>query len=52
MSQRRLQDRIENLIIRALPSDDPAQLHAIIEELRQALHEEGRVCTSLCSATR
>jgi len=43
MPQRRLQDRIENLLIRALASDDPAQLDAIIEELRQALHEHLRL---------
>ncbi len=43
MPQRRLQDRIENLVVQALAAYDPAELDAIIEELRQALHEHLRL---------
>jgi len=38
MPQRRLQDRIENLVVQALAAHDFAELDAIIEELRKALH--------------
>ena len=39
MLKRRLQDRIENLVVQALAANDSAELDAIIEQLRQALHE-------------
>jgi len=39
MPQRRLQDRIENLVVQALAARDSVELDAIIEQLRQALRE-------------
>jgi hypothetical protein len=39
MPERRLQDQIENLVVKALASEDPAELDTIIEQLREALHE-------------
>jgi len=39
MPQRRLQDLIENLVVKALASEDPVELDGIIEQLREALHE-------------
>jgi hypothetical protein len=42
MPERRLQDLIENLVVKALASDDPPELDRIIEQLREALHEHLR----------
>ena len=39
MPERRLQDLIENLVVKALASENPAELDGIIEQLREALHE-------------
>ncbi len=39
MPNRRLQDRIENLVVQALAARDTAELDAIIEQLREALYE-------------
>lgn len=39
MPERRLQDRIENLVVKALAAHDSAELDAVIEQLSQALHE-------------
>jgi len=38
MPQRRLQDRIENLVVQALAARDSAELDAIIKQLSEALH--------------
>jgi len=43
MPQRRLQDRIENLVLQALAAESPGELDGIIEQLRQALHEHLRL---------
>jgi len=42
MPERRLQDLIENLVVKALASEDPAELDKTIEQLREALHEHLR----------
>jgi hypothetical protein len=42
MPQRRLQDLIENLVVKALASENPAELDRIIEQMREALHEHLR----------
>jgi hypothetical protein len=42
MPERRLQDLIENLVVKALASEDPAELDKIIEQLKAALHEHLR----------
>jgi hypothetical protein len=39
MPQRRLQDQIENLVVKALASESPAEVDRIIEQMREALHE-------------
>ena len=43
MPQRRLQDRIENLVVQALAAHDSAELDVVIEQLRQALYEHLRL---------
>lgn len=42
MPERRLQDVIENLVVKALASENPAELDKTIEQLRKALHEHLR----------
>jgi hypothetical protein len=39
MLRRRLQDRIKALVTRALATHDPDVLDAVIQQLREALHE-------------
>lgn len=42
MPERRLQDLIENLVVKALASEDPAEVDRIVEQLNEALHEHLR----------
>ena len=42
MPERRLQDLIENLVVKALAAENPAELDKILEELKEALHEHLR----------
>ena len=39
MPRRRLQDRIEDLVTKAIATDDPHELDAVIQQLRECLHE-------------
>jgi hypothetical protein len=39
MPRRRLQDRIEDLVTKAVATDAPRELDPVIQELRQRLHE-------------
>ncbi len=41
-ANRRLQDRIEILVTKALSTRDPAELDRVIQDLREALHEHAR----------
>ncbi len=41
-ANRRLQDRIEILVTKALGTRDPAELDQLIQDLRKALHEHAK----------
>jgi len=41
--RRRLQDRIEPLVTKAIATPDPTELDAVIAQLREALHEHARL---------
>ena len=41
-ANRRLQDRIEILVTKALGTRDAAELDQVIQDLREALHEHSR----------
>lgn len=41
-ANRRLQDRIEILVTKALGTRDPDQLEQVIQDLREALHEHAK----------
>ena len=39
MPRRRIQERIEGSVAKAIATDDPTELDLVIQELRRALHE-------------
>ena len=39
MPRRRIQERIEGSVAKAIATDDPIELDLVIQELRRALHE-------------
>jgi ABC-type transporter Mla subunit MlaD len=41
-ANRRLADRIETLVTKALGTRDPTELDQVIQELREALHEHAK----------
>lgn len=43
MPQRRLQDRIEALVTKALATHDPNELDEVIRQLGEALHEHAKL---------
>ena len=47
-ANRRLQDRIEALVTKALGTRDADELEQVIQDLREALHEHANWDTGLC----